>query len=294
MQLLSYEQPLSAPCLYHGRCCSITPPGLCREDVLWIDCGSPSCTAWSARGKRLGWLDVTNIPATLWVYFLSKEGPKPDIVFGENVPGFDLEWWKSLSPANQLHHATVGPIKCGVPVTGDRVWWAGFAGEKISLSVPFPLAEDRLTECIYRSLDASPSIFVQASLQQVSAFEDYINQHGANLAPHPRGKCLMCEHYMSTAAQLRLEEHRANAVHVRMLHPLLAVQDFYFYMSQHLAFSKLPDGMLPRSATSSSIWSESQNRLLHPLEMWASQGPHVSCSLCGAVSGLGISKWGGV
>ena len=98
-QLLSFEQPSSAPCLYHGGCCCITPPGLCREDVLWIDCGSPSCTAWSARGKRLGWLDVTNIPTILWAYFLSKEGLKPDIVFGENVPGFDLEWWKSLSPA---------------------------------------------------------------------------------------------------------------------------------------------------------------------------------------------------
>ena len=100
-----------------------------------------------------------------------------------------------------------------------------------------------------------------------------MNKHGAELAAYPRGKRLRNEDYMSTAAQLRLEEHRANAVKLRKKHPELAPRDFYFDISQHVSHSRQPDGLLMRSATSSCIWSEAENRLLHPLEVWASQGP---------------------
>ena len=278
LQVTSTTAPLAAPCSYHGGCCCITPPDTGRDDVLWIDCGSPPCTSFSARGKRLNWLCPTNIPTILWAHFLSSRDPKPHIVFGENVPTFGFDWWKSLSPAYQWHDATVGPWHIGIPVSGDRLWWAGLNLEKLSLSVPQPLAEDRLTELIYRSIDAYPMIFVRASAEQVRAYEEFVNKHGAKLAAHPRGKRLRFEDYMSTAAQLRLCEHRANAVQVRQKHPHLAARDFYYDISQHVSHSRQPDGLLPRPATSSSIWSEAENRLLHPLEVWASQGPHASFS----------------
>eukprot|EP00969_Alexandrium_andersonii_P330036 14585569-Alexandrium_andersonii.AAC.1 len=38
-----------------------------KEGEVWADVGSPTCTSWSMQGKRLKWLDESNIPLFVWM-----------------------------------------------------------------------------------------------------------------------------------------------------------------------------------------------------------------------------------
>ena len=276
MTLAACDDPVvtHAECLIHGIHCPLIPD----STSLWIDVGSPSCKAWSPRGHRLGWLSEDNVDTLLWAFSIARRDGRapsvrcPDIVFGEEVPDFDLQFWKSLCPGFKWHSTIFGPADAGLPILGDRLWWVGLSSDLV-LSCEQPFAPDRVESSIVRRVVATPEIFMRASCLQLEEHENLINTHGARLSAHPRGKRARASDYLSTCGQLRLEEHRNNAISVRSRFPSLHEVPMYFDISQHVSHSGTPNGFLPRPTTSSAIWSEARSRMVHPLEVWSSQGP---------------------
>ena len=278
------DVPTSAGCLLRGTG-SLVPDD---PDCIWIDCGSPSCKSWSPRGSRLKWLSEDNIGTILWGDALARTSARcPDIIFGENVREFDFEFWTTLSQGRYGWHSTnVGPYNVGLPVSGDRLWWCG-VGNSLSLATPELLAPERVQKTIFRRIIASPNMWLNASQAQLEAHENVVNAHGARLAPHPRNKRCRPEDYLSTNAQLRLLEHRRNACAVRSKVPALHEVEFFYDISQHVSHSRSPNGWLPRPTTSSCVWAEGAGRLLHPLELWSSQGP---TEIMNCISGVSLLR----
>ena len=268
--------PLEALCKYHGRPCPVMQPQAAADDgkVVWLEVASPSCTAWSARGLRLGWLSTDNVTTLLWGHGFQSEGRKPDMVVGENVPSFDLRWWMTIAgDAYEWHHTVFNPMQIGVPVSGDRLWWICYRRATMQCTAAEPLGEARFCQAIYADIAADASMYLLASKDQQREFEDHINKNGAKLSLHPRGKRHKCEHYLSVHSQLRLEEHRAEAVRIRREDPSLCAKHFFWDISQSVGHSRNPDSCIPRPTTSSIIFSEKAQLVLHPLEVWACQGP---------------------
>ena len=259
-----------AACVLHGIDCPLIPDD---PDCLWIDMGSPSCKSWSPRGTRMQWLAEDNIGTLMWGHALGSDTRRrPEIIFGENVPDFDLMYWTSLSQDHYSWHSTVlGPHMIGLPVSGNRLWWVGF-GRRLSLATAEVLAHERVAKTLFRRIVVNPSMWLIASRSRLEAHEDHINAHGAQLPPHPRGKRVRPEDYLGTAAQCRLLEHRQHACSLRLKAPVLHVVDLFFDISQHVPHSRCPNGWLPRPTTSSVVWSEGLGRMVHPLELWSSQG----------------------
>ena len=116
-------------------------------------------------------------------------------------------------------------------------------------------------------------MYLLASKDQQTEFEDHINKNEAKLSLHPRGKRHKCEPYLSVHSQIRLEEHRAEAARIRREDPSLCAKHFFWDISQLVGHSRNPDSCIPRPTTSSIIFSEKAQQVLHPLEVWACQGP---------------------
>ena len=157
--------PSTAPCGYHGTRCPLEPTCLDDPNVVWIEVGSPSCTAWSPRGTRFGWLDETNIVTIMWAHSLKICGRCPDLIFGEEVPGFDFSWWSKLAgPRWDWHEADCIPADIGIPVMGERKWWTGISSTSRWRFRTDPFAFERHECYLLRRVVGTPEMFLQSLL----------------------------------------------------------------------------------------------------------------------------------
>ena len=93
-------------CVKCDNLCRWAPTKQVDPDVteVWVEIGGNTCTPWSARGKKFGWLDAANIPALIWGWSLKMAGP-PDIVLNECTP-----LWPAYKFWTGVFHQPLKPI----------------------------------------------------------------------------------------------------------------------------------------------------------------------------------------
>ena len=235
---------------------------------MWIDEISPSCVCWSHQGSRLGWLGKENVPVILWA--LSCRLRCPDLVILECVPSFDLSWLERLSGRKLCFYCCLlQPEDVGLPVSGERLWAVSAQGKLTFDTCPFNiLAQQQL---IQRKVNCRPDAFLVTDEDEQAAYASYVGQSDG-IQPHPRLKQYRPEDLLPTGAHCRLSQHRMRGAEVRSQDPSLYGTTFYYDIGRLVNFSKRPSAVMPRQLTHTMLWSEGAQRLVHPLELLASQG----------------------
>ena len=125
---------------------------------------------------------------------------------------------------------------------------------------------------VFRKVRATPNEFCQALPDDIAMFLDHVNETGAKLLKHPRGKAFKAEHMLSGGAAHRLTMHRMVAAHARIQKSELFQLSMFWDISQNPDHHRAPDGSLPRLLCNTFMWSEELKRPLHRLELLQSQG----------------------
>ena len=254
-------------CLKHGSCCKLYPDA--GENEAWCECVSPSCIHWSSQGARAQWLGSENIPLLVWA--ISCRVRCADIVHLECTQQLDLEFLTALSAGRLVWFSKVlCPLDIGIPATGRRLWATAATGQFIYKENPY--GDCNLTSCVLRKAVGSPLMWCWSTQLQVNAYLDMVNASRDKIPPHPRGKRYRAEDYIGQSYSGRLFAHRLKAVHCRKEEPALTNVPFFFDISQNVHWSRKPTGVLPRPLTGSTIWVESLERPMLPVEVLSAQG----------------------
>ena len=266
-------------CLIHDGKCFLTPD---KQGWLWLELISPTCTAWSARGKGLGWADSANLPLILHCCRWAHSEFRPHLTIVECTPRLDLRTMEEFSESNVMFSSIcTSPDKFDMPTSGERLW-ATAASEPFHFKVS-PFISPRVEQFTHTDLThmPDPHMFCSAPLSDIKGHYQYINKRShSSLPQHPAGKAYMCRHILAVGYKDRLREHEENLFHLRARARRNGTQDEtpelfqaqFFDIAQSPNFHKGPDGRIPRPLLNSNIWSEKFQRLMTPLEIWSSQG----------------------
>ena len=103
-----------APCLVHGRSCSI------RDSVASIHVAGTPCVAFSSIGALQKEESISFIHFLIWLA-LRKLMAEP-VVVQECVVGFPREYFLRYLPEYEWTFAVVTPTELGWPIHRDRQW----------------------------------------------------------------------------------------------------------------------------------------------------------------------------
>ena len=189
----------------------------------------------------------------------------------ECTPQLDIEYIEDLSGNTIKFHKLISrPQHVGIPANGGRLWATACQGK---LSYPSsPYTPELFQQFAQRRVVCGPDIFCQSTLVQQQEHKQYVNQNGAKLMPHARGKEFRCEDLLGTGTSFRLHLHRNASAHYRRKKPSLFEKPFFWDLQQNPFHHMRPNGTLPRPVTNSFMWSEQLSRPLVPIEVLASQG----------------------
>ena len=272
----------SAPCRlclgeFGDRCqCPLVPTR--GEGDCWLDMLSPTCTAFSMKGNKLGWLDVVNLPLLFYFASLEKDGRCPNFIILECVRRLDLRFLERLTKNKVRFIDTVqSPKCCGMPTGGDRLYGVaaccGFHFAEVPLSLPV------LQKYVCMEVVGDANMYLLAPEEEIRKYEDWVNTRpgNANLLPHPRGKRFPARALLGTRAAIRLENHESAWLAARIKNDDLGNVRAIFDISQNVGHSAKPSNDFPRMLRSSFLWSEKRNSgragFVLPRELWAAQGP---------------------
>ena len=259
-------------CLKCSKKCPIYPRAFMKAQDVWIDCVSPTCTAWSSQGTKFGWLCPSNLPLICWAAAARNEAHCPDLGFLECTPQLVLAFLTRLSMGRLNFHSRIrGPKDAGVPSSGRRVWAVAAANNLCYKENPF--SSERLTKAVLRKVVGTPAMYICATAEEISSFLDFLNEHRDKLPSHQRGRRYQPEEYIGSSASGRLHFHRLRAAQVRLQDPTMLIVQFFMDISQNVTWTSKPDGTMPRQLTSSLVWVEDLERPMAPRELMAAQGP---------------------
>ena len=299
------DWPAAGNCMVCGKKCNFHPDMPVNDmrsgRTLWLDCLSPNCTAWTSQGTRLGWLHESTLCSL--VLAASYRFRCPDVMFLEETPTFDYKFFmKVIGDSLEFRSTKSGPYNIGLPEGGPRLWLAGVRSGGFAFKRE-PFDETVMQKTVMREVAADMSLFLAHNQEHVDKWLADVNDSGARLQPHPRGKQYLPEHLMGGGSQQRLHEHKAKYAEARIRNPKLLSTFFASDISQHASHARFPGKLGPRPLQRSTLWVEpavyfNQNthpwlhpsvwaegnrfmphgRLMTPLETWSMQGSRwVTC-----------------
>ena len=165
----------SGACLKCGQTCCWTPRQGDSEtaavpEAIWVEAAGNTCTPWSSRGSRKGWLDEESSVALVWAWSLKAGGQSPDAVINENMPAWPAEkLWHLVWPSCVVMSETFSPCDMGVPCNRVRRYTVVLP-QQGRLKTMAPLSE-KCHDC--KSVLASGDrVRLDAHLAQMDGFQD--------------------------------------------------------------------------------------------------------------------------
>eukprot|EP00971_Amphidinium_carterae_P330045 6462901-Amphidinium_carterae.3 len=98
-------------CYQHNTNCKWIPDF--DEQCQWIDVGGNTCTPWSNRGSKQGWLAEVSLPCLVWLFSLKKTGFALHIL-NECVPSFPASIFQMVFPGADVSAVKFAPSDVGV------------------------------------------------------------------------------------------------------------------------------------------------------------------------------------
>ena len=248
-------------CFRCNRDCRWFPQVAGQE--LWVEIAGNTCTPWSQRGSRKGFLDAAAIPALVWLWSLKYAGG-PHIIINENVPSFPSERFFKLAFGNSsVSSALCSPADLGIPTRRRRKYTVVVPDVAKSSFEPPSFGYDVLLKSAFRSLQLRGSVYLQAPKVDVKQFMDDLAA-ARMLPPRPAGHTYDCMTVMSTGARVRAHQF------LEQLHDA-GDADRNVDLAQSPAYSKSM-AVVPTLVRNSVIFNLNQKRLFLTGELMAAQG----------------------
>ena len=226
LELLRESEILeTAFCHVHGRHCTWRPEIDASKEV-WIEIAGLSCTPWSQRGARLGWLDEASLPALIWGVSLRVK--PPSVVVTECVPSFPHYFLDRVFDLDEesdedgeddehkgesqprIHPYCFSPTDLGWPANRPRQYVLTFPKGGPDLprlrfsSKFFPSSWMRT---FARKLMLAGSVFMNATWQEKKSYMDFLAAQ-RYIPPRAAGKAWRCEHVLDIGDRLRLKDYQ--------------------------------------------------------------------------------------
>ena len=81
---------------------------------IWAEVAGNTCTPWSARGSKLGWLDKVSLAALIWGWSLKRLATPPDLIVNECTPLWPGEiFFEALFKTALIESAKFSPVDLG-------------------------------------------------------------------------------------------------------------------------------------------------------------------------------------
>ena len=234
---------------------------------FWMECAGNTCTPFSSRGKKLGFLDPENIVALVWAYSLKHNGHGlPDIIINENVPGFDAKkFFRLIFPMCAVGSAVFSPADLGIPTHRPRRYTMVCPDRASRLFGVIEFSEALLGEVCFRQIHLRGSIYLQAPQEDIKVAMDELAE-SRGLSARPAGKSYRCKYVMMTGDRLRMEQYRE-----RRMQDNAADMDVNIDCSQTTTFGGYMQ-LMPTLLKNSSIYNLEADRLYLLTEVMAAQG----------------------
>ena len=201
----------SGACLKCGQTCCWTfrqgdSETAAAPEAIWVEAAGNTCTPWSSRSSRKGWLDEESLVALVWAWSLKAGGQSPDAVINENTPAWPAEkLWHLVWPSCVVMSETFSPCDMGVPCNRVRRYTVVLP-QQGRLKTMAPLDLETLSAMAFRQLRCTGSVFACAPQPLVKQRMDELAAAKA-LQPRPPGKCRDCKSVLASGDRVRLDAH---------------------------------------------------------------------------------------
>ena len=232
-------------------------------EELWVEIAGNTCTPWSHRGARKGFLDAAAIPALVWLWSLKYAGG-PHIIVNENVAGFPAEqFFKLAFGDSSVKSVLYSPADLGIPTHRQRKYSVVVPDKAKSSFERLNFGYDALRKFAFRSLQLRGSVYLQAPKSDVKQFIDDLAA-SRMLPRRPEGHTYDCMTVMSSGARVRANQF------LSQLHDA-GDADWNVDLAQTRSFTK---SMLvvPTLVRNSVIFNLEMKRLFLTGELMAAQG----------------------
>ena len=195
---------LRAHCTECGEQCSWVPEP--QEGAHWLECAGNTCTPWSMRGKRGGWLDGESLVCLIWVYSLKAANVR--MILNECVVSFPATTlFERVFPGAVVQTVVFSPVDLGIPTHRPRRYTLVLLDRSFPLCGQISLDDDLLTSVAFRRLHLTGSVFLTAPKNLIhQCLRDLAAAR--QLPERENGKPYGWEAVMVPGDRLRMHQHR--------------------------------------------------------------------------------------